>query len=146
MATTVLALAPASFNLDPVPGSFPLRSDIRQLGVYLKHKLSSKLSVRPADLPSLMDCDKFGAEYEQDKVDLLGLALRLVGKFAEMQKDLVAFVEVFEPFYEIVFALGATKVPASIKVSRLNVTASVPMLYPADLISSRFVGHLRRGE
>lgn len=93
-----------------------------------------------------MDCDKFGAEYEQDKVDLLGLALRLVGKFAEMQKDLVAFVEVFEPFYEIVFALGATKVPASIKVSRLNVTASVPMLYPADLISSRFVGHLRRGE
>ena len=125
LATTILAFAPASFGLDPVPGNFPLRTDVRQLGVFIKPKLASKLSVRPADLPSLMDCDKFGVEYEQDKVDLLGLALRLVGRFAEMQKDLVAFIEVFEPFYQIMFGLSATNAPASIKVGRATELWSV---------------------
>jgi nucleolar protein 14 len=72
-----------------------------------------------------MDCDKFGVEYEQDKVDLLGLALRLVGRFAEMQKDLVAFIEVFEPFYQIMFGLSATNAPASIKVGRATELWSV---------------------
>jgi nucleolar protein 14 len=116
LATAILALAPPSFNLDPIPGTFPLRKDARELGVYLKPKLASKLQVRTADLPSLMDCDRFGKEYEQDKVDILGLALRLLGRYAEMHKDLVGFIEVFEPFYEIIYTLSNTNVPASIKV------------------------------
>jgi len=116
LATAILALAPPSFNLDPIPGTFPLRKDSRELGVYLKPKLASKLLVRPADLPTLMDGDHFGKDYEQDKVDTLALALRLMGRFAEMQKDLPGFIELFEPFYEMVFALSSTNVPASLKV------------------------------
>jgi hypothetical protein len=57
----------------------------------------------------------------------MGLALKLVGKFAEMHEGTDAFGEVYEPFFEIVFALSGSKVPAGVKVSMMGL---VPVKQP----------------
>ncbi|KAJ6615604.1 nucleolar protein 14 [Mycena sp. CBHHK59/15] len=97
---SVLHLAPHAYkDVSALPGAFPA-PDFRS-------ELSRDLSVDPskvekmvlkADLVALMAA---GAPTEEGKAQLLGLALELLSRFADMYKALEGFVDLYEPIYDI---------------------------------------------
>lgn len=118
LGISILSLAPASLDLDPVPGSFPLGQILKALSTQLQSKVAKDMDINKPDLVELLQASSMiGEDAEQAKLDLLGLALDLIGRFAEYYEESAAFIELFQPFFEIVFSLSTAKVPASLKVS-----------------------------
>lgn len=121
---SILAVAPQDVKFSPTPGAFPLaqiknadHSDLHiQPRLVKKHGLEINRPVDFWNTAYASQSSSTDAE-EQAKMDVLGLALELIAKFAEMYKDLPAFVEVFSPIFEIVYILETAKVPNVIKVS-----------------------------
>lgn len=90
---------------DSLPGSFP-SPDINSS--YTRGlKLSKKASVLDPQTPKLGELlgDSL-TDSEQTKVDILGVSLDMLGKFAEMYKGLDGFVELYQPVFEILEALS----------------------------------------
>ena len=116
----VLHLAPTSFkNLASLPGSFPspdFRSDLC-LPLAIDIKKSRNFDVHTPNLPRLLTDDHYT---EQDKVDLLSLAFRLLDRFSEMYKSLDGFIELYEPVLEILTKLEITKLSKGVRVSSMS--------------------------
>ena len=84
-----------------LPGSFPapdFRSELHQK-LRISAKSSKGFNPAKANLPTLLETLEPG---EQDKVDMLALAIDLLGRFADMYKGLEGFIELYDPILEIV--------------------------------------------
>lgn len=101
LTNAFLHLAPTKYNVTAsLPGSLPapdFRSEACR-SLVLKTKKSTP-EPRSPDLATLLTLE---VPNEQAKVDLLSLALDLLGRFADMYKGLDGFVELYEPTLEIV--------------------------------------------
>lgn len=127
----ILHLSPHRFkDATSVPGAFPcpdLNSDLcRPLRLSKKH--AKTLEPNPPVLPALLS-SKLGekTEVEQRKVDLLAVALDLLGRFGDIYKSLEGFIELYEPALEILEGLqleGAS--------SGLQVCLSAPHSYQSS--------------
>ncbi|KAG2158073.1 nucleolar protein 14 [Suillus bovinus] len=105
----VLHLAPSSLkNVASIPGSFPspdFHSDLcAPLAIDVKK--SKHLDFRTPNLHRLLTEDH---HQEQDKLNLLGLAFRLLDRFSEMYKSLDGFIELYQPVLDILTKLDITK-------------------------------------
>jgi len=115
----VLHLAPSSFkNIGSLPGSFPspdFRSDLC-LALTINIKKSKKLDFRTPNLPRLLTDNHYT---EQDKIDLLVLALHLLDRFSEIYKSLDGFIEIYEPILDILTKLEITQLSEGVRVSSI---------------------------
>lgn len=120
LVNSVLHLAPHSYrDAASVPGDFPLQ-DFRTsstASLALNAKKAKKLSLGKPDLGRYLSEDTLG---EQAKVDLLGLSLELLGRFADMYKGLDAFVELYTPIQEILSSVHSNSISADLLVSLHN--------------------------
>lgn len=115
---TVLHLAPSSLkNVASIPGSFPspdFRSDLcAPLAIDIKK--SKHLDFCTPNLYRLLTDDNY---QEQDKLDLLSLAFRLLDRFSEMYKSLDGFIELYQPVLDILRKLEITKLSQGVRVGR----------------------------
>jgi nucleolar protein 14 len=120
LVNTVLHLYPHQFNdASSLPGSFPspdFRSDLcRPLNIKAK-----KVVGFTVEKPSLIGIMCGDVLTEQTKVDLLGLAIDLLGRFADMYKGLNGFVELYQPIHDIISKLDTNKLPTELQVSELR--------------------------
>jgi nucleolar protein 14 len=111
----VLHLAPSSLkNVASIPGSFPspdFRSDLcTPLAIDVKK--SKHLNFRTPNLHQLLTDDHY---QEQDKLDLLGLAFRLLDRFSEMYKSLDGFIELYQPVLDILAKLDVTRLSEGVR-------------------------------
>jgi nucleolar protein 14 len=111
----VLHLAPSSLkNVASIPGSFPspdFRSDLcAPLAIDVKK--SKHLNFRTPNLHQLLTDDHY---QEQDKLDLLGLAFRLLDRFSEMYKSLDGFIELYQPVLDILAKLDVTRLSEGVR-------------------------------
>ncbi|KAH7912968.1 nucleolar protein 14 [Hygrophoropsis aurantiaca] len=110
----MLHLAPHPFHTAmPPPGYFPspdLGSD-SCLSLRIVAKRAKNLDVRIPNLSHLI----LSASGEQDKVDMLSLALRLLDRLADMYKSLDGFAESFIPIQDIVSHLHVNQLPDEIQ-------------------------------
>ncbi|KAG1796802.1 Nop14-like protein [Suillus plorans] len=111
----VLHLAPSSLkNVTSIPGSFPspdFHSDLcAPLAIDVKK--SKHLDFRTPNLHQLLIDENY---QEQDKLDLLGLAFRLLDRFSEMYKSLDGFIELYQPVLDILTKLGITKLSEGVR-------------------------------
>ncbi|KAF8659134.1 hypothetical protein AX16_001904, partial [Volvariella volvacea WC 439] len=100
LANTVLHLAPHEYEDISLPGSFPspdFRSELCRPLRIKTHKVKSAV-VRKANLTDLLTAE---GPTEQAKLDLLGLALTLIPRFADMYKGLEGFIELYDPILEV---------------------------------------------
>lgn len=116
LINTVLHLAPHHYkDITLLPGSFPspdFDSDLcRPLSLQLNPKKPPILQT--ANLSSLIS----SRTSEQAKADLLGLALELIGRFANMYKGLDGFIELYQPISEIIQNLDDKKLIDGQRVS-----------------------------
>ncbi|KAA1466565.1 Nop14-like protein [Dentipellis sp. KUC8613] len=114
----LLHLAPHSYqDSHSLPGS--LFSPDFGTKLRLSGKKAKKLSAQKANLSELLNADD---DNEQAKVDLLGVALDLVGRFADMYKGLEGFIELFEPILEVVEHVKTGSLPTDLqdKLSKLK--------------------------
>ncbi|KAJ7682105.1 nucleolar protein 14 [Mycena polygramma] len=97
---SVLHLAPSGYaDISALPGVFPapdFRSELYS-GLALDFKKAKK-AVPKADLVALLTTE---VPTEAGKAQLLGLAVDLLGRFADMYKGLEGFIELFEPVLDI---------------------------------------------
>lgn len=114
---TVLHLAPHSYqDAASLPGSFPtpdFKSE-RSVALSLDTKKAKQLTVGSPDLPRIL---AGASSDEQSKLNLLSLALDLLGRFAEMYKDLDAFVELYDPILQVLEKIKAKKLCDGLQVS-----------------------------
>ncbi|KAF9450928.1 Nop14-like protein [Macrolepiota fuliginosa MF-IS2] len=101
LANAFLHLAPTKYkDAASLPGYFPapdFRSENCRL-LAMKTKKSTPKPRKP-DLTALLTLEE---PSEQAKVDLLAMALDLLGRFADMYKGLDGFLELCEPILEII--------------------------------------------
>lgn len=121
LTNTVLHLAPHHYKtVGSLPGSFPspdFQSDLcRPLALDTKAQ-NKKLVPRKADLSNLLSS---GELTEQAKIDLLSLALRLLGKYADMYKGLEGFIELYAPILEILKHVDHTSLADALQVRRVS--------------------------
>ncbi|RPD66900.1 Nop14-like protein [Lentinus tigrinus ALCF2SS1-7] len=114
LVNSVLHLAPHSFtSVDSLPGSFPVL-DFRTtvtLPLTIDVKKARKLSLKKPN-PSQSLCElELG---EQGKVDLLGLSLELLSRFADLYKGLDGFAELFTPVGDILAAVKSSDLPSEL--------------------------------
>lgn len=120
LINTVLHICPHQIkDTASLPGSFPspdLGSDLcRPLSI--KPKKASGLTVQKPDLYAVLSGNVQG---EQSKIDLLGTAFDLLGRFADLYKGLDGFVELYQPINEILLKLDLSKLPKDLQVRRFN--------------------------
>jgi nucleolar protein 14 len=105
----------------PLPGCFPcpdLGAD-RCKSLKLNLAKSQGLTIGKPDLVgALLQQRAQDGDDEQIKVDLLGLALELVGRFADMYKGLDGFIELYEPIQAVLEGVEAAKMPAAYQVKK----------------------------
>lgn len=114
---TVLHLAPHNYHdAASLPGSFPtpdFKSE-RSTALSLDTKKAKQLTVGSPDLPQIL---AGASSDEQSKLNLLSLALDLLCRFAEMYKDLDAFVELYDPILQVLENVKAKKLCDDLQVS-----------------------------
>ncbi|KAJ7102657.1 nucleolar protein 14 [Mycena crocata] len=99
---SILHLAPHTYaDAATLPGAFPapdFRSDLCR-GLSLNSKtVKAKAEIPKADLVALVTAEKVT---EEGKTQLFVLAVDLLGRFADMYKGLEGFIDLYEPFLEI---------------------------------------------
>ncbi|KAG2149303.1 nucleolar protein 14 [Suillus clintonianus] len=111
----VLHLAPSSLkNVASIPGSFPspdFRSDLCA-PLTIDVKKSKHLDFHTPNLHRLLTDVHYE---EQDKLDLLGLAFRLLDRFSEMYKSLAGFIELYQPLLDILTKLNIAKLSEGVR-------------------------------
>ncbi|THG95876.1 hypothetical protein EW026_g5859 [Hermanssonia centrifuga] len=114
LLNSLLHLAPHKFkDVAFLPGSFPapdFQSE-RCKGLCIDKRKAKKLSVSRPDLTTILGQ---GAVDEQTKINLLGLALELLGQFADMYKSLEGFIELYQPVVDILEGIKADAIPADL--------------------------------
>ncbi|KAK2465987.1 hypothetical protein APHAL10511_001628 [Amanita phalloides] len=102
MINAVLHLVPQGYeSVAVIPGCFPspdVHSEPCQK-LRIRSKPGEVIYPGTANLPTLFATQDYA---EQAKVDLLALALNLLGSFADMYKGLEAFVDLYGPILDIV--------------------------------------------
>lgn len=116
LVNATLHLAPHSYqDASSVPGDFPLQdfrlASTTELALTKKAK---KLSPGKPDFSKCLSDVELG---EQEKVDLLALALELLGRFADMYKGLEGFIELYTPVQEIFGSVKTSSIPSDLSVS-----------------------------
>lgn len=116
LQNTLLHLAPHKFKDEAaLPGFFP-SPDFKaahSAGLTVGRK-AKKLDVQRPDLTTLLAGD---VAEEQAKVNLLGLALELLGQYADMYKGLEAFIELYDPVVALLEGIKQDALPATLAVS-----------------------------
>jgi nucleolar protein 14 len=113
---SVLHLAPHGYtDVAEVPGTFPAPDFHSELcrGLAVDPTKTKKIDVSKADLVALLTDD---APADHGKVQLLCLALDLLGRFANMYKSLDGFVELYEPVLVILQNIGEQKIAGGLQV------------------------------
>ena len=115
LASVLLVLAPHRFkDVSSIPGGFPVPELGEVSSLRLSIKKAKSLAVHKPDLTSLLD--DVPHDEEQSKVNLLGLAFSLIGKFADYYKGLDGFIELFQPQYDILGGLSAVNLAPDLQV------------------------------
>jgi nucleolar protein 14 len=120
LINTVLHLCPHQFkDASSLPGSFPSPDFLSDLcrPLSIRGKKVGHLVVGKPNLAGIICGDP---PDEQTKIDLLGLTIDLLNQFANMYKDLDAFVELYQPIHDITSKLDTNKLPKELQVSGLN--------------------------
>ncbi|KAI0776188.1 Nop14-like protein [Trametes elegans] len=116
LVNVVLHLAPHPYqDVASLPGNFPAQ-DFRSsftLSLALTGKKAKKLSLGKPDLGRYLSDDSLD---EQAKVDLLGLSLELLGRFADMYKSLEGFIELYTPVQEILGSVNTSGLPSDLEI------------------------------
>ncbi|GBE79815.1 Probable nucleolar complex protein [Sparassis crispa] len=119
LANSVLHLAPHKFvDKSEVPGYFPcpdFRSEHCPSLTVTPVKIKNLIVNKP-DLSSILNDRNVG---EQAKVDLLGLSLELLGRFADMYKSSPGFIELYDPIVELVGGIVTKGLPMDL-ISRVT--------------------------
>ncbi|EPQ58971.1 Nop14-like protein [Gloeophyllum trabeum ATCC 11539] len=116
-ANAVLHLAPHAYKeAKQVPGFFPC-PDFKSEAcgpLAINCKQAGKLGLEAAkpDLGEMLGGAECG---EQQKLNLLGLALDLLRRFAEMYKGLEGFIELYDPILEVLQSVESQRLPQSLK-------------------------------
>jgi nucleolar protein 14 len=116
VANSLLHLAPHRFlDVQSLPGSFPSPDfDAAHCqDLKIDPKVAKKCSSRPPFLDAILTAANNG---EQEKLDLIGLAVELVSQFAQQYKDLDGFVELYQPILEVLDGIHGAKLPKAIQV------------------------------
>lgn len=117
LANSVLHLAPHSLkDQTSIPGQFPcldFRSEHCAI-LTIDARTARKATLNKPDLAGLLSGATDG---EQAKVDLLGLTLELIGRFADMYKSLDGFIELYEPISGLLGEIKTQGLPESLVVS-----------------------------
>ena len=117
LINSVLHLAPHKYQeISTLPGSFPspdFRSDLCR-SLSLSRSVQNGLVAQKPNLFSLLAASNLN---EQSKVDLLGIALNLLGQFADMYKALDGFIELYEPILAILENIQPKYLPDGLGVS-----------------------------
>lgn len=127
LINSLLHLAPNRFEDEAsLPGSFPAPDfkSVRCIGLVLGKK-SKKCELQKPDLPKLLGDDM--AE-DQAKVDLLGLAVDLLGQYADLYKSLEAFVELYEPVSTLLNGIKRDALPATLSTKFGNLEETIERL------------------
>jgi len=74
---------------------------------------------------------------EQTKVDLLGLAIDLLGRFADMYKGLNGFVELYQPIHDIISKLDTNKLPTELQTHIVSFNDSTARLLKFSIQARR---------
>lgn len=114
----LLHLAPHSYATSThVPGAFPcpdLNSDLcKPLQIDVKKARKAKLVGRTPDLVAVLISGQSG---EQEKADLLVVTLQVLLGFADMYKDLDAFLELYQPIFDILTSIPSDRLPGDLQV------------------------------
>ena len=130
LINTVLHLCPHQFkDISSIPGAFPcpdFGSDIcRPLNIG-----ETKVANTTVEKPNLVAILCGNISSEQTKVDLLGLAFDLLGRFADMYKSLDGFIELYQPIHSVISKLNTRKLAKELQVSE---PINVPC-YPSDTV------------
>ncbi|KZT05576.1 Nop14-like protein [Laetiporus sulphureus 93-53] len=114
LANAVLHLAPHRFkDKSLIPGQFPC------VDYGSEHCASLTIDVRKAKgatmgKPNLSALLNGTTSDEQSKVDLLGLTLELIGRFADMYKSLDGFIELYDPIKELLDGVRSRDLPEDV--------------------------------
>lgn len=118
LADSLVLLAPHSYqSAEALPGCFPVLDFDRRSELGIKSKLKSPSPKTPR-LSELLNGDADQGS-EQDKVDLLAVTYSLIQQFADLYKSEECFIEMFEPFVEILPELKISKYSDALQVSVL---------------------------
>ncbi|KAK7062278.1 putative nucleolar complex protein 14 [Favolaschia claudopus] len=125
---SVVHLAPTGYaSVEALPGAFPapdFRSELcRALALDVK-KAKGKTVVPKADLASLMV--NSDVPNEEGKLQLLILAVDLLGRFADMYKGIDGFIELYAPVLEIL--LHVKEKCGSVAVLQTRLTSTTDAL------------------
>ena len=117
LINSVLHLSPHQYQeISAIPGSFPspdFRSDLC-LPLSLSRKIQKGLVAQKPNLFGFLTASNLN---EQSKVDLLGVALDLLGRFADMYKALDGFIELYGPILVILENIQSRYLPDGQQVS-----------------------------
>lgn len=111
----VVHLAPQGYeSASTLPGFFPapdFRSDLHE-----KLRIRTSDEVVTPGKANLLALLVTREPPEQDKMDLLALALNILGRYADMYKALEGFIELYEPILEIIQRIRKPKVLEGLQV------------------------------
>ncbi|KAH8834361.1 nucleolar protein 14 [Flagelloscypha sp. PMI_526] len=119
LVNVVLRMAPLVEEGKALPGMFPVpRLEEARERLALKEKQGRQLAVVKPNLVMLLKDNDYEPT-EQDKVNLLGLAVGLIGSFSALWEGLPSFIEVFEPLDEVLGMVDLDLVSKDLK-SRIS--------------------------
>lgn len=117
LVNALLHLVPHKFkDIASLPGEFPapdLRAE-RLSSLCLNGKKSKKLSTQKPNLSRFLGDES--CTDEQSKINLLGLLLDLLGKFADLYKGLEGFIELYQPLHDVLQGVTSKNLPQDILV------------------------------
>lgn len=115
IVNAILHIAPHSFkSIQSLPGTFP--SPDFQSDLCKPLRLSKSKQPSEASVPNLSQLLEARLDDQQAKASLLGLAIDLCGRFADLYKGLDGFIELFEPIQTILQGVDGSKLGHSIQV------------------------------
>lgn len=113
LANTLLQLSPHKItDVVSLQGSFPSPDFGIHPELRLDVKKARKLSLGSADLTAIL----LGTGGEQVKLDLLGMCLALLERFADQYKGLDGFLELYSPVQAILTQLDVGRLPGTLRV------------------------------
>lgn len=100
LVQAILLLCPSSYSKSStLPSTFFLPDlDIIDSSLQIRPKKAGVLEPKGPSLFDILSCDEKG---EQEKIDLIYVALELLGRYADMYKPLDGFIEIFGPILSI---------------------------------------------
>ncbi|KAJ7739866.1 nucleolar protein 14 [Mycena metata] len=123
---SVLHLAPHGYaNTAALPGAFPAPDFRSELCRLLALKKAPKKAIPKTDLALLLTAE---VPTEEGKAQLLGLAVDLLGRFADMYKGLEGFIELYEPVLEILLHIGEQNAAGSVQTRITSVSDTIRRL------------------